>query len=116
MPTLKFDESDNYVYHGSLSGIKVVNFKTKEVYSLHGKFEQDLRFISVQLYQGVPKKSTNTAGTIGFGGSSSQVYIKDPTFICTAYKKNRFYLFSKREPTSEDKEMRDLQNERIVVH
>lgn len=22
----------------------------------------------------------------------------DPTIVCTAYKKNRFYLFSRREP------------------
>jgi len=26
--------------------------------------------------------------------------MRDPTLFCTAYKRNRFYLFTKREPDS----------------
>jgi len=38
----------------------------------------------------------------------------DPTIICTSYKKSRFYLFSRREPSDAefDKIGRDIFNER----
>jgi hypothetical protein len=35
---------------------------------------------------------------VGFGGKSAQSRDIDPTFICSAFKKNRFYLFTQREP------------------
>lgn len=41
----------------------------------------------------------------------------DPTLFCISYKKNRFYLFSKREPADVEVEKtlikRDIQNEKI---
>ncbi len=36
--------------------------------------------------------------TVGFGGKSAQLRENDPTFVCSAFKKNRFYLFTQREP------------------
>ena len=36
----------------------------------------------------------------------------DPTLYCTAYKKNRFYCFSKRIPDSDDSTRRDIFNEK----
>jgi peptidylprolyl isomerase domain and WD repeat-containing protein 1 len=37
----------------------------------------------------------------------------DPTLFCTAYKKNRFYAFSRREPDSSSTAMsRDIYNEK----
>ena len=38
----------------------------------------------------------------------------DPTLICSAFKKNRFYLFSRREPSDPefDKVGRDIFNEK----
>ncbi len=35
---------------------------------------------------------------IGIGGKTSQEREKDPTFVCSAFKKNRFYMFTSREP------------------
>lgn len=46
----------------------------------------------------------NPTGSSGHGGSSSQKKEADPNIFCTALKKNRFYIFSKREPEdTEDK-------------
>jgi peptidylprolyl isomerase domain and WD repeat-containing protein 1 len=36
----------------------------------------------------------------------------DPTLICTAFKKNRFYIFSRREPDTESSTSRDIYNEK----
>jgi peptidylprolyl isomerase domain and WD repeat-containing protein 1 len=76
--------------------------------------ENGERFLKVALFQGKPQK--NPKGTIGHGGMTSQAKEADPTLYCTAWKKNRFYIFSKREPEDqEDKNMmtgRDVFNER----
>ncbi len=55
---------------------------------------------------------------IGSGGASSQgEKVMDPTLLTIAYKKNRFYLFTKREPSDLDVEKslvkRDIVNEKI---
>ena len=44
-----------------------------------------------------------------------QVIKHDPTIFCTAYKKNRFYLFSRREPedTKNADNERDVFNEKV---
>ena len=34
-----------------------------------------------------------------------QLVKQDPTIFCTAYKKNRFYLFTKREPEDTKKQL-----------
>jgi peptidylprolyl isomerase domain and WD repeat-containing protein 1 len=36
------------------------------------------------------------------GGKSSMEKISDPTLVCSAFKKNRFYMFSQREPEDPD--------------
>jgi peptidylprolyl isomerase domain and WD repeat-containing protein 1 len=42
----------------------------------------------------------------------------DPTLFCVAFKKNRFYLFNKREPSENDDKnimfKRDVQNEKTI--
>lgn len=69
-----------------------------------GKVENTERFMQIALYQGKPQKSISQAkSAVGYGGkSSSSVIDIDPTFLCTAYKKNRFYLFTQREPIDPD--------------
>ncbi len=56
---------------------------------------------------------------IGSGGTSSQgEKVLDPTLFTIAYKKNRFYQFTKREPSDVDVEKslikRDVHNEKIA--
>jgi hypothetical protein len=54
----------------------------------------------------------NPTGSSGQGGSSSQKKEPDPSIFCTAFKKNRFYIFTKREP--EDTEDKLAQNSRDI--
>ena len=95
VPSLGFDESDTFLYFSSLMGIKIVNVLTGTTVRVVGKVESTERFMQVALYQGMPQKSGATVGT---GGKSAQEKERDPTFVCSAYKKNRFYLFTQREP------------------
>jgi hypothetical protein len=54
---------------------------------------------------------------IGSGGTSSQgEKVLDPILLCVAYKRKRFYIFSKREPVDVESEKalakRDVLNEK----
>ena len=54
----------------------------------------------MSLYQNLLKQS-NTATTVEMHASENPGLdegFTDPTLFCTAFKKNRFYLFSKRQP------------------
>lgn len=66
------------------------------------------RFLAISLYQG------RTQGSVETGDMRADAE-EDPTLICAAFKKNRFYLFSQREP-EEGEDMlhggRDVFNER----
>ena len=80
-----------------------------------GKIENTERFVGVALYQGEPL--SNPRGSAGSGGAvSSQEKLYDPTFVATAFKKHRFYIFSKREPADQENEKgapgRDVFNEK----
>jgi peptidylprolyl isomerase domain and WD repeat-containing protein 1 len=45
LPSLDFDESDTYLYFGSLMGIKVVNWKKNQLARVIGKVENTERFL-----------------------------------------------------------------------
>ncbi|KAI8917525.1 hypothetical protein DFJ77DRAFT_428966 [Powellomyces hirtus] len=98
-----FDESGNFVIYPTLLGIKVVNIQTNKVVRLIGKAENQ-RFMNVALYQGAPKKKGLI--TLEMAASDNPAFREsealDPTLFCTAYKRNRFYCFSKREADSEE--------------
>jgi len=102
-----FDESGNFIMYSSMLGIKLVNTITNKVVKVLGKAEST-RFLKLALYQG------KTKGSAAF--ETLQVNAQpDPTLLCTAYKKNRFYLFTRREPDVEEESMttgRDVLNER----
>ncbi|TNV83648.1 hypothetical protein FGO68_gene5279 [Halteria grandinella] len=104
IPSIGFDESGTYLYYGSPVGIKIVSLRSGLVERLVGKVESTERFLQIALYQGKPQKSTSQAkSAVGYGGKSSSSAIDiDPTFLCTAYKNNRFYLFTQREPIDPD--------------
>lgn len=120
MPSIGFDESDLYVFFGSLLGIKIHNIKTNQLVRVIGKVEHTERFLQIGLYQGKPSRYV--------GAQQQQSGTKqenDPTFVCSAYKRNRFYLFTQREPADVEEEPiqkvpqqqpqvgRDVFNERI---
>ena len=64
--------------------------------------QENLRFMNVTLYQGAPKKKGLV--TVDMAASENTVIrdseVTDPTIYCTAYKRSRFYCFSRREPDS----------------
>jgi len=104
--SIEFDESDTFIIYPSLFGIKVINFHNGELGRLIGQHETTERFLKCILYQGKPMK--NPTGTSGGGGLSSQKKEADPTLYCTAFRKARFFIFSKREPL--DTEEKNVQH------
>ncbi|KAJ1554925.1 hypothetical protein HK405_003717, partial [Cladochytrium tenue] len=97
-----FDESGHFVIYPTLLGIKIVNIETNRVVRLIGKMENQ-RFMNIALYQGAPRRKNVL--TLAMAASDNTLIKEseetDPTIIATAFKKNRFYLFSNRDPDSE---------------
>ncbi|RKP27729.1 hypothetical protein SYNPS1DRAFT_12240 [Syncephalis pseudoplumigaleata] len=110
-----FDESGHFLLYPTLLGIKVVNTHTNRVVQILGKGES-YRFMTLALYQGAPQKKA--AVTLAMAASSNPLVKekekKDPTLICTAYKRNRFFLFTRRDPESNASHQgdRDIFNEK----
>jgi len=111
---LVFDESGNFLIYSSLLGIKVVNVVTKKVSRLLGQREH-LRTLGLALFQGRPKSMSCTATTTEMEASDNPALNDigtDPTLVTTAYKKNRFYLFTNRS----SKDLSSVDNERDVFN
>jgi peptidylprolyl isomerase domain and WD repeat-containing protein 1 len=111
-----FDESGNFVLYPTLLGIKVLNVETNRVVKILGKGENKERFLSVCLYQGVPKGDSQYKKSSAARDASGKVKeaLCDPCIVCTSFKKNRMYVFSRREPAEElvDGQGRDVFNEK----
>ncbi|XP_033844876.1 peptidylprolyl isomerase domain and WD repeat-containing protein 1 [Periophthalmus magnuspinnatus] len=110
-----FDETGHFVLYGTMLGIKVINVETNRCVRILGKLE-NIRVVQLSLFQGVAK-SMKVAPTVEMKASDNpalQNIEADPTIFCTAFKKNRFYLFSKREPedTKSADSDRDIFNEK----
>ena len=67
-----------------------MNIVTEELVKVIGLVENTERFLRIALYQG------KYIGTAAAGESTDP--LDDPSLFCTAYKKQRFYIFSQREP------------------
>jgi len=78
-----------------------------------GKME-NARFLHVGLFQGITNKpkAIITLEMKASNNPNLQIVKQDPTLFCTAYKKNRFYLFSRREAD----ENKSAENERDVFN
>ncbi|KAK9897692.1 hypothetical protein P389DRAFT_60626 [Cystobasidium minutum MCA 4210] len=106
-----WDETGNFILYPSLVGIKVVNIITNKVVRILGK-DENHRFLNLALYQGQSTKKG--LQTIAMAASENpllnKAVLKDPTLFCTAFKRSRFYMFSKIEPDT--KAERDVFNEK----
>lgn len=105
-----FDESGNFILYPTMIGIKLVNVVANKIIRVIGKVENTERFLAISLYQG------RAVGSIDTGDVRHDAQY-DPTLICAAWKKNRFYLFTRREPQEPNEEDllntgRDVFNER----
>uniref|UniRef100_G3PT16 Peptidylprolyl isomerase domain and WD repeat containing 1 n=1 Tax=Gasterosteus aculeatus aculeatus TaxID=481459 RepID=G3PT16_GASAC len=110
-----FDETGHFVLYGTMLGIKVINVETNRCVRILGKLE-NIRVVQLGLFQGVAKAS-QVAPTVEMKASDNPALDnmeQDPTIFCTAFKKNRFYMFSKREPedTKSADSDRDIFNEK----
>jgi peptidylprolyl isomerase domain and WD repeat-containing protein 1 len=110
-PNAIFDESGNFVLYPTLLGIKVVNLVTNKVVHVIGKVENGERFLHIALHPGVVRSKKKLPA-----GADAAPPASDPTLVCTAYGRQRVYLFTQREPVeSEDAAQgRDVFNERPV--
>ena len=109
-----FDESGNLLLYSSLLGIKMVNLATRKVSRLLGAREH-LRSINLGLFQGRVKSLSCTANTQEMEASENPGLTNlgtDPTLVVTAFKKNRFYLFSDRS----SKDLSSVDNDRDVFN
>ncbi|WFD01568.1 peptidylprolyl isomerase [Malassezia obtusa] len=96
-----FDESGHFVAYGTMLGIKVINLKSNKLCRLLGK-DETVRFLHLALYQGVPEKKQPTS--IDLAASDNPLLQKqehDPTLFCSAFKRARFYMFTRNEPESD---------------
>ncbi|KAJ8261196.1 hypothetical protein COCON_G00169190 [Conger conger] len=110
-----FDETGHFVLYGTMLGIKVINVETNRCVRILGK-QENIRVVQLSLFQGIAK-AAQAATTIEMKASDNpalQSSEPDPVIFCTAFKKNRFYLFTRREPedTKSADSDRDIFNEK----
>jgi len=79
---LQFDSSGTFLFYSTLYGIKMLNLRTNSIKHFFGTTE-NARFIRLALYQSQKSSNQDFNSTILFA---------------TAYKKNRFYLFTRNNP------------------
>ncbi|EDQ88006.1 uncharacterized protein MONBRDRAFT_9444 [Monosiga brevicollis MX1] len=110
-----FDASGNFVLYATLVGVKVINLITNRCVRIIGK-DEGIRFLNIALYQGKPTKMGQATHTLEMEASDNPALKNrelDPLLICSAVKKSRFYVFSKREPQEAAGDIsRDVFNEK----
>jgi peptidylprolyl isomerase domain and WD repeat-containing protein 1 len=79
---LQFDSSGTFLFYSTLYGIKMLNLRNNSIKHFFGTTE-NARFIRLALYQSQKSSNQDFNSTILFA---------------TAYKKNRFYLFTRNNP------------------
>ncbi|KAJ2391540.1 Peptidyl-prolyl cis-trans isomerase cyp15 [Coemansia sp. RSA 2611] len=106
-----FDQSSRFLLYPSLFGIKVVDIAGNKVVRVLGKPEPN-RFVNIALCQSTPGQNganLELAASANPGAKSAS----DPTLFCTAFKRNRFFMFTREEPDHTDQGAdRDVFNER----
>uniref|UniRef100_A0A5S6QJC6 peptidylprolyl isomerase n=1 Tax=Trichuris muris TaxID=70415 RepID=A0A5S6QJC6_TRIMR len=119
-----YDDSGNFIIYPTMIGVKVINVKTNRCVRILGKSE-NVRFLCVALCRSVPSSSGmesirgqgTAAITIEMEASDNPILKRndpDPMIVCSAYKKNRFYLFTNSEPftSAAEHNERDILNEK----
>jgi len=124
-----FDESNHFILFSTLLGVKLINIETNKLTRVLGKVENTERFMSICLFQGTPNVNTQYQKHASSDPTKKNLLMSDtqpndakrgtdPTLFCTAFKKNRFYLFSTRDPVDDGEdgeEGRDVFNEKPTL-
>ncbi|CAI2293325.1 unnamed protein product [Caenorhabditis sp. 36 PRJEB53466] len=120
-----WDASGNFLLYPTPIGIKVYNLVTQEVARTVGR-DETIRFVAVSLCNALPdirQRLQGAAITLETAAADNPTLNRktdpDPLMICSALRKNRFYMFTNTEPfNTEDEEGnqsvsgRDVFNER----
>ncbi|GJD09502.1 Peptidyl-prolyl cis-trans isomerase CYP71 [Galdieria sulphuraria] len=109
LPNVVFDESNHFILYSTLLGIKIVNVDTNKLVRIIGLPENTERFLMLALYQGVPQVPIGSVQRIN--------ETPDPTIFATSLDRQRFFLFTNREPSdiTQGGEMgRNVYNERLL--
>ena len=123
--TLIFDESDRFLFYPTMLGVQVIDvtkvrtLKRCKCVRVLGR-QENIRFLSVSMLQGVPIKRGQAAAltleqvassnpAIEAQSAATMSLISRPLLVCSALRRNRFYLITKREAPEED---RDVFNEK----
>ncbi|PAA61106.1 hypothetical protein BOX15_Mlig001891g2, partial [Macrostomum lignano] len=115
------DESNNFLIYATPIGVKVVNLVTNRVSRFLCQ-QENVRFVRLALCQSLPSANqfnSLSSGDAGLhrlelelaGNPLLKTPEPDPTLFCTGFKRNRFYLMSRREPDHSGSE-RDVLNEK----
>ena len=78
---LQFDSSSTFLFYSTLYGIKMLNLTTNSIRHFFGTTE-NVRFVHLALYQ---------------SNKSTEEQLNSAVLFATAFKKNRFYLFTRGE-------------------
>ncbi|KAI8127393.1 peptidylprolyl isomerase domain and WD repeat-containing protein 1 isoform X2 [Lucilia cuprina] len=108
-----FDASDHFLLYPTLIGIKVINIETNRCVNILGKTD-NIRPLHIAMFQGKAKrvKAAITLEQEASENPALQNLANDPTLFCTAYKKQRFYMYSRRLPSDLQDVDRDVFNEK----
>eukprot|EP00871_Galdieria_phlegrea_P003199 jgi/Galph1/3880/GphlegSOOS_G2554.1 len=110
LPNVIFDTSNHFIIYATLLGIKIVNIETNKLARIIGLKENTERFLMLSLYQGVPQ--------VPIGSVQKINETPDPTIIATSFDRQRFFIFSNREPadtTQGGETGRNVYNERPMA-
>ncbi|OLY85662.1 Peptidyl-prolyl cis-trans isomerase cyp15 [Smittium mucronatum] len=106
-----FDESGYFLFYPTIFGVKIFDLSSKKVVRLVGLPEPH-RFISIALWQQQSKLKSRNIDTAASENPLLHSNFNDPTLFCTAYRQNRFYLFSNKSDSSGEDMDRDVFNEK----
>ncbi|CAK5103306.1 unnamed protein product [Meloidogyne enterolobii] len=104
---LIFDDSSNFIIYPTPLGISVYNLVTKQLVRQIGTSE-NLRLFGIALCRAVPsvtEKLQGAATSVRVEAAENpnlRISEPDPMLVATAYRKNRFYLFTNVEPYAEE--------------
>lgn len=109
---IQFDQSGHFILYSTMIGIKVINIETNKCINILGKGD-NIRPLNIAIFQNKLKRST---ASVTFEHEACEnvnigVTISDPTVFCSAFKKPRFYLYSRRLPSDVQEIDRDVFNE-----
>eukprot|EP00906_Rhabdomonas_costata_P023244 RCo033472 len=95
-----FDQSGTFIIFSTMLGIKVLNIHTNTVTRFLGITEASERFLQVSLFQGMVRQ-TQAIYQLTLKEQATPVETdlqEDPELFCAAFRRPRFYIFSRREP------------------